>query len=237
MLKLCLIIGLSVFLVAAVPTPQDEDDVEEDVCLTASDSKDPGNECVFPFKHDDITYFGCPIDPEDATRRWCSTKTDENDVHVKGSFGYCTKGCKPEISADELSVGTEASKEIQTEKCDFTSCNGYTLKTTVFDNEVTFGQCQLPSPGTKEDYFCFVNADSACGDKVPFEEEEGGLFVTKAACKDPNAPLPRFFSFGGFSAGLSFSSSRSSRRFGGRRSSSSVSFGIRGGFGCFFFCG
>ena len=67
---------------------------------------------------------------------------------------------------DELSVGTAASKEIQTEKCDFTSCNGYTLKTTVFDNEVTFGQCQLPSPGTKEDYFCFVNADSACGDKV-----------------------------------------------------------------------
>ena len=99
MLKLCLIIGLSVFLVAAVPTPQDEDDVEEDVCLTALDSKDPGKECVFPFKHENITYFGCPMDPEDATRRWCSTKTDENDIHVKGSFGYCTKGCKPEISA------------------------------------------------------------------------------------------------------------------------------------------
>jgi len=213
-------------LVVAIPTPQEDDDVEEDACLTASDSKDPGKECVFPFKYENVTYFGCPMDPEDATRRWCSTKTDENGVHVTGSFGYCTKGCKPEISADELSVGTNAT-ETQAKICDYTACNKYTLKTSVFGNEVTFGQCQFPAPGTKDKYFCFVNADSACPDKVPYGDEKEGLYLTTLACKDPNAPLPRFF---GLFDGFAFSSgwfgpSRSSfGLFGSRSFTSNVDF-------------
>ena len=67
---------------------------------------------------------------------------------------------------DELSVASEASNDTQTDSCDFSACNGYTLKTEVFDNEIVFGQCQFPAQGTKEDYFCFVNANSACEDKV-----------------------------------------------------------------------
>ena len=67
------------------------------------DSKDPEKECVFPFTHveedGNFTYHGCPTDPEDKTRRWCSTKTDENGVHINGidAWGYCTPGCNPEI--------------------------------------------------------------------------------------------------------------------------------------------
>ena len=97
MLKVCIIIGISACLVAAIPRPQ-EDDYEEELCLTAKDSLDPEKECVFPFTHNNITYNGCPTDPDDETKRWCSTKTDENGVHVKESWGYCTKGCKPEIT-------------------------------------------------------------------------------------------------------------------------------------------
>ena len=101
MLKICLIIGLSACLVVGIPSPQVEEDEYEDdkVCLTSVDSKDPETECIFPFTHDNVTHYGCPTDTEDETRRWCSTKTDKNGVHIpnENAWGYCTPGCKPEI--------------------------------------------------------------------------------------------------------------------------------------------
>jgi len=201
MLKICLIIGLSACLVVGIPSPQVEEDEYEDdkVCLTSVDSKDPETECILPFTHDNVTYYGCPTDPEDATRRWCSTKTDKNGVHIpnQNAWGYCTPGCKPEIDIDELEIVTDANKNVQTDTCDFSACNGFSLKADVYDKTVTFGQCQYPAGenGSKDDYFCFVNANSACDDKVPYGDEEEGLFVTSLACKDPKAPLPKFFSF------------------------------------------
>ena len=67
----------------------------DSVCLTSNDSKDPGKECVFPFTHDNFTYYGCPIDPIDETKRWCSTKTNGTGVHITGNWGYCSSYCKP----------------------------------------------------------------------------------------------------------------------------------------------
>merc|ERR1711971_1032191 len=90
MLKFCLIIGLSTCMVVGFPNPQ-----EDDVCMTTADSHVPEKQCVFPFIHDDVTYNGCPIDPIDETKRWCSTKTEETGVHVNGNWGYCSPGCKP----------------------------------------------------------------------------------------------------------------------------------------------
>ena len=52
-------------------------------CFTASDSKDPNAPCVFPFKYDGVTYFGCPVDLFDKNRRWCSTQVDQNGEHVR----------------------------------------------------------------------------------------------------------------------------------------------------------
>ncbi len=51
----------------------------------------PNAACVFPFKHNDQTYFGCPIDPEDSSKRWCSTKVDANGNHLtgQGAYGEC----------------------------------------------------------------------------------------------------------------------------------------------------
>ena len=93
MLKFYLFVGLSACLVVGVPNPQGG---PGEICLTTIDSHDSEKECVFPFIHDDVTYNGCPIDPIDETKRWCSTKTDENGVHVRGegAWGYCTSGCK-----------------------------------------------------------------------------------------------------------------------------------------------
>ena len=66
-------------MVAGFPNPQ-----ENEVCLTTSDSDDPEKECVFPFNHNNFTYNGCPIDQEDESKRWCSTKTDKNGDHIIG---------------------------------------------------------------------------------------------------------------------------------------------------------
>jgi len=219
MLKLCLIIGLSASLAMGNPMPTEDDDYydneNETVCLTTQDSKDPEKVCVLPFTHDDITHFGCPLDPDDKSKRWCSTKTDENGTHIggEGAWGYCTEECPPEISPDEFSVGEKAKTDIQTETCDFKACNGFTLVTKVFDEEVTFGECQFPAGinGSKDDYFCFVNDDSACTNKVPYGPEEDGRFFATEPCE--TSTLPRFFS--GLSVGFKFGNSGSSRRNGG----------------------
>merc|ERR1712048_1192894 len=73
----------------------------------------------------------------------------------------------------------------------------------VFDKVETYGQCQFPAgkDGATDDYFCFVNADSACEDKVPYGDEEEGLFLTTLACKDPDTPLPEFLDSLGLSNG------------------------------------
>jgi len=193
---------LSVCLTAGIPRPLeiDDDDYEEgeDVCLTSADGEEPEKECVFPFTYNNFTFNGCPTVHEDKTKRWCSVKTDENGVHITGdkTWGYCTSGCRPEISRDELSIVTNATDEVQTDTCDFTACNGFTLKLDVFDKVQTYGQCQYPAGenGAEEDFFCFVNADSACKDKVEDGDGKEVRYTSTFACKDPNAPLPRYVS-------------------------------------------
>jgi len=232
MLKFGIIIGLSVCLVAGIPSPLEIDYEEgEDACLTSKDSKAPETECIFPFTYNNFTYTGCPTDPVDQTKRWCSTKTDKNGVHIVGNstWGYCTSGCKPEVFLDELLIGTDANNDTQNETCDYTACNGFTYKLDVFDKVETYGQCQFPAGkgNAMDDYFCFVNKDSACTDKVPYGDEEEGLFLTTLACKDPNAPVPRIFGFlgaivGGFVGAAAVVSAVSSSR---RRSSYTPSYG------------
>ena len=80
--------------------------------MTTKDSDDPEKECVFPFTHDNITYLGCPFDSIDETKRWCSTKTDENGVHVIGNWGYCSPKCKP---AEDILISVD-NEESVTEK-------------------------------------------------------------------------------------------------------------------------
>merc|ERR1712180_308761 len=228
MWKFFLFLGLSASLVLAIPQPEDEYyDYGEDVCLTSADSEDPEKECIFPFTFNNFTYYGCPTDPNDESKRWCSTSTDENGVHVTGdgTWGYCTSGCNPEIFPDELLIGDDAKEDVQTETCDYTACNGFTFKLDVFDKVETYGQCQFPAGenGAIDDYFCFVNENSACKDKIPYGDEEEGLFVSTEACKGDNVPAPRIFGFiKGFIKGFLSSNrrgrrSRHGRNYGGNR--------------------
>ena len=66
-------------------------------CKTVSGPK-PNTPCIFPFKYNGNTYNFCPIDPEDSTKHWCSTKVDSSGQHVAGSgeYGTCGPDCPVE---------------------------------------------------------------------------------------------------------------------------------------------
>jgi hypothetical protein len=63
-------------------------------CITVG-GPSPNSACIFPFNHEGNTYFGCPIDPDDSSKRWCSTQTDLNVNHVIGGghYGECGSSC------------------------------------------------------------------------------------------------------------------------------------------------
>ena len=89
-------------------------------------------------------------------------------MHSKNLFNI--KVIKLSISLlDEFELGSEAG-EAASDACDWTACNGFTLKINVFEKEETYGQCQYPAgnDGSEDYFFWFVNADSNCADKVTF---------------------------------------------------------------------
>ena len=50
-----------------------------------------GSACVFPFKFRGVSHMNCTT--IDGDKAWCSTKTDENNNHIKGGWGYCPANC------------------------------------------------------------------------------------------------------------------------------------------------
>ena len=80
-------------------------------CKTTSDDFDSppigyDKPCIFPFtlikdKENNIsqTFNGCTKDgcgDNECKDYWCSTKVDENKIHVKGDWGYCNTECSRE---------------------------------------------------------------------------------------------------------------------------------------------
>ena len=63
-------------------------------CKTVGGPK-PYVPCIFPFKYEGVTYTSCPVDLEDPSKRWCSTKVDGYGNHVTGAgeYGYCGPDC------------------------------------------------------------------------------------------------------------------------------------------------
>jgi len=56
---------------------------------------DSSQKCIFPFKWNGNTYYGCPIDPDDNSKTWCSTRVDQGGNHVTGQnkYGFCNEAC------------------------------------------------------------------------------------------------------------------------------------------------
>ena len=55
-----------------------------------------GASCIFPFIHKGKPYNGCV--PDQGACHWCSTKIDNNGVHIngKGFYGCCNNVCPKE---------------------------------------------------------------------------------------------------------------------------------------------
>ena len=65
---------------------------------------DPYKKCVFPFTWNGNTYYGCPTDPDDSSKTWCSTSVDGRGNHVTGQkkYGFCNEACPKHSSAPKL---------------------------------------------------------------------------------------------------------------------------------------
>lgn len=72
--------------------------VSQTTCKTVS-GPSANKPCVFPFKWGGRTYNRCPIDPDDRSETWCSTKTDSNGNHITGQglWGHCGSNCKKDL--------------------------------------------------------------------------------------------------------------------------------------------
>ena len=55
-----------------------------------------------------MTYTRCPVDPQDDSKHWCSTRVDRNGVHVPNvrQWGHCGPNCplerRPKQSVSQL---------------------------------------------------------------------------------------------------------------------------------------
>jgi len=66
---------------------------EKEDCL-AYDSVHDEYKCIFPFQYKGRVWNYCTdYDSHDNNRRWCSTKVDDQGLHIPGHFGHCQKNC------------------------------------------------------------------------------------------------------------------------------------------------
>merc|ERR1711874_673609 len=64
----------------------------EDTPDLPSCTAESGASCVFPFRHEGITYNSC-ASTDLLSSAWCSTSTHENGTHILGSESLCPSTC------------------------------------------------------------------------------------------------------------------------------------------------
>lgn len=62
-----------------------------DKCLTIGGDV-IGEQCIFPFAYEGVTYHGCPYDEERETF-WCATRVTQDGVQEYGQWGKCSEDC------------------------------------------------------------------------------------------------------------------------------------------------
>ena len=80
---------------------------DENICKTTSFEEDSpadsrGKPCIFPTKYVDKNISPIIHTIDECTREfcgrycskyWCSTKVDDDGVHINGNWGYCNRNC------------------------------------------------------------------------------------------------------------------------------------------------
>ena len=76
-------------------------------CITTSDSLgDKNASCIIPFKYKGILKNGCITEDDPDGRYWCSTRVDDNLMHVsgEGNWGYCRSSCPEEATPTTIAT-------------------------------------------------------------------------------------------------------------------------------------
>ena len=89
-----------------------------------------GNQCIFPFIFEGISFTGCITRADPDKIPWCSTKIDENGTHVGGNkfWAHCDLGECP-ISDDPLAKGPVEALQPKVELETFLNCETSNGKT------------------------------------------------------------------------------------------------------------
>ena len=63
--------------------------------MDSDEEEETGKECIFPFQFNGNIHNECTWDQAAPGNPWCSTKVDENGVHIENidEWGICGEGC------------------------------------------------------------------------------------------------------------------------------------------------
>merc|ERR1712203_1255271 len=80
----------------------------EDTPDLSSCTAESGASCIFPFRHEGITYNSC-ASTDLLSSAWCSTSTHENGTHILGSESLCPSTCPGATTTATTSTTTTVS--------------------------------------------------------------------------------------------------------------------------------
>merc|ERR1712223_1957348 len=92
----------------------------EDTPDLPSCTAESGASCVFPFRHEGITYNSC-ASTNLLSSAWCSTSTHENGTHILGSESLCPSTCPGATTTTTTTVSTTTTATTTTTTTSFTS--------------------------------------------------------------------------------------------------------------------
>merc|ERR1711902_70754 len=109
----------------------------EDTPDLLSCTAESGASCVFPSRHEGITYNSC-ASTNLLSSAWCSTSTHENGTHILGSESLCPSTCPGATTAPSPTTTTTASSP--------TSGTSTTTVSTTTTSATTTTTTTIPTP-------------------------------------------------------------------------------------------
>merc|ERR1712223_636801 len=113
----------------------------EDTPDLPSCTAESGASCVFPFRHEGITYNSC-ASTDLLSSAWCSTSTHENGTHILGSESLCPSTCPGATAVPSTTTTTTASSSTS-------ETSTTTISTTTTAAPSTTSSATTAAPDTK----------------------------------------------------------------------------------------
>merc|ERR1719327_2057504 len=134
----------------------------EDTPDLPSCTAESGASCVFPFRHEGITYNSC-ASTDLLSSAWCSTSTHENGTHILGSESLCPSTCPGATTTTTASSPTSGTS---TTTVSTTTTSLTTTTTTMPTTPSTTSILTTAAPDTKRS--CVTTSGPAAGNPCFF---------------------------------------------------------------------